>query len=97
MLFTADPVDEIENCLKVTGYYAERWLNEEFYKAWKGSCKIEERNLQKFENIEQMMAIAAPIAVRIVPLRSTFQEVTDAPCDVFFFQRLSGCVCGLPR
>ena len=84
MLFTTEPIDELEHCLKVIGHDSARWLIEEFHKAWKIGCKIEERNLQTFENIERMMAMTAPIAVRILQLRSTFQEAPDAPCDVFF-------------
>jgi hypothetical protein len=82
MLLTTEPVSTLEQANKVVDIYACRWLVEEFHKVWKTGCKIEERRLQTLENVERMMAITAPIAVRIFQLKSLGEERPERPCSI---------------
>lgn len=84
MLLTTEPVSTFEQADTVVDYYSRRWLIEEFHKAWKSGCKIEERKLQALENLERMMVITAAVAVRILQLKALAEdgdEETD--CDRF--------------
>jgi len=69
VLLTTEPVATLEQVLKIVQYYSARWLIEEFHKAWKTGCRIEERRLQTFENFERVMVITAAVAVRLLQLR----------------------------
>jgi hypothetical protein len=81
MLFTSEPISEFAQALSVVKMYSTRWLIEEFHKAWKSGCRIEHRNLQSFENLERMMAITAPIAIRILQLREIVNTDPTTSCE----------------
>jgi hypothetical protein len=81
VLLTTEPVSTIEQALKVVQYYSARWLIEEFHKAWKSGCKMEERRLQSLENYERVMAVTAAVAVRLLQLKS-FSTTDAQSCDI---------------
>lgn len=74
MLLTTEPVSTFEQADTVVDYYSCRWLIEEFHKAWKSGCKVEERKLQALENLERMMVITAAVAVRILQLKALAED-----------------------
>jgi hypothetical protein len=80
MLLTTEPVSTPKQANKVVDIYACRWLVEEFHKVWKTGCKIQERRLQSLENMERMIVITAPIAVRIFQLKSLGEEQPKTLC-----------------
>jgi len=61
-------------------YYECRWLIEEFHKAWKSGCGVEQRRFQSIGNLERMMAVTAPIAVRLLQIRSLANSDPSASC-----------------
>jgi hypothetical protein len=74
MLLTTEPVSTFEQADTVVDYYSCRWLIEEFHKAWKSGCNVEERKLQALENLERMMVITAAVAVRILQLKALAED-----------------------
>ena len=64
----------------MVGYYEYRWLIEEFHKAWKTGCHVETRRLQSLGNLQRFIAVTAPIAVRILALRTLAHANPSAPC-----------------
>lgn len=80
LLLTTEPVTTAAEVEKVADYYRMRWQIEEFHKAWKSGCRLEERRLQKVDNFERMMAICAPIAVRLLQLQAIGRAKTPASC-----------------
>jgi hypothetical protein len=87
MLLTSEPVEDFESAMQVVDYYAIRWMIEEFHKAWKSGCRIEQRRHQSPENLERIAAITAHIAVRILQLRSLADAYPDRRCDHAFPQQ----------
>lgn len=85
ILLTTEPLCSADAIDRVIDYYEGRWLIEEFHKAWKTGCRVEQRRLQSLDNLQRLMAVTAPIAVRILQLRTLAQANPKASCT----QRLS--------
>lgn len=84
ILLTSEPVSTLEDAILVVRMYELRWLIEEFFKAYKTGCRLEERPLQSVDNVERLMAIVAPIAVQLLTVRQLAQhdvEGPQQPCD----------------
>jgi hypothetical protein len=76
LLYTSEPIDTPEQQLAVVDYYRARWTIEEFFKAIKTGCDFEKKQLQDFESLTNLLATFAPIAYRLLLLRT---EVARAP------------------
>jgi Transposase DNA-binding/Transposase DDE domain len=76
LLYTSEPIETPEQQLKVVDYYRARWTIEEYFKAIKTGCGFEKKQLQDFEALTNLLATFAPIAYRMLLLRS---EVVRAP------------------
>lgn len=70
LLLTREPIDTLEDVQRVVKYYEARWLIEQFHKSWKTGCKVEERRMGSLDNFLRIMAITAPIAVRLLHLQT---------------------------
>lgn len=82
MLLTTEPIDTSEQVERIVRMYECRWLIEEFHKSWKTGCRLEKRPLQSLDAVERMMLILAPIAVRMLQMRSLIdQDDTDPSCE----------------
>jgi hypothetical protein len=77
-LYTTEPIDTVEQLLAVVDYYRARWVIEEYIKAIKTGCDFERRQLQDYEALVNLLAVFAPIACRMLHLRS---EAARAPDD----------------
>jgi hypothetical protein len=86
MILTSEPVRHLYQAKTVVGYYECRWLIEEFHKAWKSGCAIEQRRLQAPANLERLAVITAHIAVRLLQLRCLTHEDPERPADVLLDQ-----------
>ena len=82
MILTSEPVETLDPAKTVVEYYECRWLIEEFHKAWKTGCSIEQRRLQAPANLERLAAITAHVAVRLLQLRCLTYEAPECPADV---------------
>lgn len=82
LLFTTEPISEPEEVAQVIRYYEHRWLIEEFHLSWKTGCRIEHRRFQSPANLERVMAVTAPIAVRLLQLRSLSRTTPTIPCTI---------------
>jgi hypothetical protein len=92
LLLTSEPISEPEEFNQVIQHYEHRWLIEEFHKSWKTGCRIEERRLQSTMNLERMMAITAPIAVRLLQLRALSQTSPTSSCTIVLKQEQWQCL-----
>lgn len=82
LLLTTESIASHRQVEKVIGYYECRWLIEEFHKAWKTGCRIEQRRFQSLGNLERMMAVTAPIAVRLLQIQALAKARPEASCAV---------------
>lgn len=81
VLLTSEQVSTQKGALTVLGYYERRWLIEEFHKAWKSGCRIQQRAVQSVDNLHRVIIITAQVAVRLLQLRSAAIATPEAPCD----------------
>jgi hypothetical protein len=79
VLYTSEPIDTIEQLLRVVDWYRARWVIEEYFKALKTGCAIEERQLGDLHSLSNAMALLMPIAWQLLLLRSEARERPDTP------------------
>lgn len=75
-LYTSEPIETQEQQLAVVDYYRARWAIEEYIKAIKTGCDFERRQIEDYEGLVNLLAVFAPIACRLLLIRS---EATRAP------------------
>jgi hypothetical protein len=81
LLLSSEPGDALESAQRVLRYYALRWRIEEFHKAWKSGCGVEERRMQSPDNLERIAVILAFLAVRTLQLNEDAARDPERPCD----------------
>ncbi|MCJ8276271.1 MAG: transposase, partial [Bdellovibrionales bacterium] len=64
-----EPIDDIEEALKVIDIYRRRWVIEEYFKALKTGCQIERRLFSTLNSWYKMIALYLPIANTLLNLR----------------------------
>jgi hypothetical protein len=82
VLFTTEPIDSWKDVLKVVEYYRARWLIEEFFKALKTGCELENRELESYEGLVNLLAILIPIAWQMLLLRSLARSQPDLSAEI---------------
>jgi hypothetical protein len=78
LLYTTEPIETAEQLLRIVDHYRARWTIEEYFKAIKTGCGFEKRQLQDYEGLVNLLATFAPIAYRILLIRSEARRVPDA-------------------
>ena len=81
LLLTTDPVDSPDALLRIVDRYRARWTIEEYFKALNTGCAYSERQLGDYEGLVNALAVFAPIACRLLALRSDAQHAPDAPAQ----------------
>lgn len=80
MMLTSERVANIAAASTIVRYYGLRWRIEDFHKAWKSGCGVEERRVEA-ENIERVAVILAFVAVRLLQLREILAANPESSCD----------------
>ncbi len=76
-LYTTEPIETPAQQLAVIDHYRARWTIEEYFKALKTGCDFESRQLQDYEGLVNLLATFAPIAYRLLLIRSEARRVPD--------------------
>jgi Transposase DNA-binding/Transposase DDE domain len=69
MLLTGEPVHTAEDAQRIIGYYRLRWVIEEFHRAQKEGCRLEDSQLDHAQDLMRLAAIKGVQAVRLLQLR----------------------------
>jgi hypothetical protein len=69
LLFTTLSITSNEQALLYVHWYSLRWLIEEYHKALKTGCAIEQRQLTSAHALKNLLAFLAIVAVRLLQLR----------------------------
>ena len=69
ILLTSVAVNSFEDACQIIKWYKCRWIIEEYHKALKSGCKVEEKQLKTGERLENFLGIANIVALRIMKLR----------------------------
>jgi hypothetical protein len=92
MLLTSEPCADFEGATRVLRYYSCRWRIEEFHKAWKSGCGVEERRMQSADNLERVATILAFVAVRILQMNEAAAATPEASCETLLAEEEWKCL-----
>lgn len=79
VLVTTEPIRTAADVTAIIEHYRARWLIEEFFKAVKTGCRMEQRQLESFDALTNALAIFIPIAWQMLALRHLARTVPEAP------------------
>jgi hypothetical protein len=79
MLLINVAVDSLEQALVVVDYYRSRWVIEEWHRALKEGCRLEESQLEDAEALMRLTAILSVVAVRLIQLRDLAGKENQDP------------------
>jgi hypothetical protein len=81
VLLTSLPVDTFEQAWTVIEYYETRWLVEEYHKALKTGCHVQDRQLKTAGRLEAMVGLMSVSAVRLLQLKSLARTSPEIPAQ----------------
>jgi hypothetical protein len=81
VLVTSEPIALASQVAAVIDHYRARWTIEEFFKALKSGCAIEDRQLESFHTLTNALALLVPIAWQMLLLRALSRATPDAPAE----------------
>lgn len=79
VLYTSHAVNSFDDAWRVIEFYERRWLIEEYHKALKTGCRVEERQYETSQRLEAMVGMMAIVAVRLLELRAAARTEPDRP------------------
>ena len=71
MLLTNQPVVTFEDAWRVVEWYERRWVIEEYHKAMKTGCRIEDIQFTAVERLQPAIALLSAVALTLLNLRDT--------------------------
>jgi hypothetical protein len=83
LLVTTLPITDARDIGHIVDHYRARWTIEEYFKALKSGCSYEKRQLESRTTLLNALGILAPLAWRLLALRSVAEDTT-APASVIF-------------
>jgi len=86
-LVPTEPIDTVDDVLRIVDGYRTRWLIEEFFKALKTGCAYEARQLESLDTLLVALGLLAPIAWQLLLLRHLARDLTDTSAAVVFTPR----------
>lgn len=69
VLLTSEPVETFDDAWTILEYYEKRWLVEEYHKALKTGCRLEERQYETARRLEAITAVLSILAVRLLQMK----------------------------
>ena len=84
MLLTTERCETADDILRVVDLYRARWMIEDFNKALKTGCLIQERQFESRSALLNVLAMFLPIAVHLLWLRTCVREAPEAPATTAF-------------
>jgi hypothetical protein len=79
VLLTSHAVSTFEEALEVITYYEQRPLIEEFHKALKTGCRLEDRLYETAKRWEALTAMLSIVAVRLLQLKTVARAEPERP------------------
>lgn len=69
MLITNESVEDFDDAWRVTQWYERRWIIEEYHKAKKTGCRIEDIQFTAVERLQPAIALLSAVALTLLNLR----------------------------
>jgi hypothetical protein len=83
-LLTTEPIDSASAVEAIVDHYRARWRIEEYFRALKSGCSVEKRQLDDRTALVRVLAIFAPIAWRLLAMR-TLSRIERPPSALTLF------------
>jgi hypothetical protein len=83
-LWTTLPMRKLKHVQRVLRIYKARWRLEDYHRAMKTGCKVENMRLQDGEKLMKALAIQAWVATRVVRLRDEAKNDPEQDCETCF-------------
>jgi hypothetical protein len=74
VLLTSERVESIDQARRIIDSYSQRWAIEEYHKALKTGCRVEQRYYETSERLERITGLLAIVAVQLLKLRTLAEE-----------------------
>lgn len=86
MLLTNEPVNTADDAWRVTSWYERRWVVEEYHKALKTGCQIEDLQFTHVERLQPAIALLSALALTLLNLRDASRrpETQTQPATTLF-------------
>lgn len=84
VLFTSEPVNRKAGLERIVDLYRKRWTIEEYFKALKTGCALEQRQVESYDGLCKVLAILAPIACQLLWLRGMDRLHSDELASTVF-------------
>jgi hypothetical protein len=84
ILITTLPIDTPEQVRTVVEYYCKRWGVEILFRTLKSGCRIEERRLERIENVLPCLGLYLIVAWRTFYVCRMGQSCPDIDCEAIF-------------
>ena len=79
VLYSESPIASQRQAEEVIWRYEQRPTIEDFHKALKTGCGVEDRQLQTADRLERIVALCSVVAVRLMQLKTAARETPDRP------------------
>lgn len=83
LLLTNVPLNSLSDAIEVIHGYSQRWRVEEFHKAWKSVCGVEESQLERGSFVT-WATILASVAIRIETIKYLARTAPTTPAIEYF-------------
>jgi hypothetical protein len=77
VLLTSVATESVGQAWERVEWYRCRWLIEEYHHCLKSGCLLEERQLHDYAGLTRLLAVLAPLAVRLLQLRELAREAPE--------------------
>jgi len=79
ILLSSWPVTGLADAAQVVHWYACRWLVEDYHQCLKTGCRVEHAQLDDGLDLQRLLGLLAPVAVRLLQLRQAVRAGPDVP------------------
>jgi hypothetical protein len=84
VLITTEDCTSKRKLERIVDLYRKRWMIEEYFKALKSGCALEQRQVESYDALRKVLALFIPIAYRLLLLRALERLDPTAPASRAF-------------
>jgi hypothetical protein len=81
VLLTSVPTQTSQQAWQRVDWYRARWIVEDFHQGLKTGCRVEQRQIQTYEGLRNLLGLLAPEAVRLLQLRTVARQTPEQPAQ----------------
>lgn len=95
VLLSTLPIDTAQQAHERAAWYRCRWLIEQYHKALKTGCRMEDTQLQQGDAVQNLLGFLSVVAVRLLQVETLARTVPELPADQAVDPQLLEFVCRL--